>query len=76
VTLLEQASYEDIVELLNTLPTTWYPALLVTMVEAAYKKPVFQPGGASRIIAKVEARIGKAKDVENESEVVSVDGDN
>lgn len=53
-------SYEDLVAYLREQPMTWYPALIVEMVEAAYKKKVFLPGGASTIIAKWEEKNGRA----------------
>jgi hypothetical protein len=73
--ILETASYEEIVEMLNTMPMTWYPALMVTLVEAGYKKKVFLPSGASTIIQTLERKLGKAN-VEKENKVAGVDGDN
>ncbi len=65
-----ELDYEEIVELLSNLPMTWYPALLGIMVAEAYDHNVFQPGGASRIVRKIEAKIEKFKgeQVEEESE--------
>jgi len=52
--------YETLVESLQKLPITWYPGLLRELVVAAYKKnKVFQPGGASRLIARVEVELGE-----------------
>ena len=47
---MEYEDYEDLSEGLRNLPMTWYPALILTMVKAAYKKNVFQPNQASTLI--------------------------
>jgi hypothetical protein len=54
--------YEDLCNGLKDLPQTWYPALLITMVEAAYSKRVFVPGGASSLIRKAELKINRQGD--------------
>ena len=51
-------SYEERAEYLKNLPMTWYPALIITMVEAAYEKKVFvKPDGASKFVAITERRL-------------------
>lgn len=57
--VLNVSEYEDLVSFLADLPETWYPDLLIRVVEAAYKKEVFLLGGASRLIQRIEQRIGK-----------------
>jgi hypothetical protein len=51
--------FEDVVKLLSDLPVTYYPAILISIVTISYKKGVFQNGGASRIIRRVEEKLGK-----------------
>ncbi len=53
-------TYSELKTTLEGLPSTWYPALIGAMVNAAYSRPVFVPGGASRYIGNLEGRIGKA----------------
>lgn len=49
--------YEDLLAYLKELPATWYPALILEMVDAAYRKRgVFVPDGASRLVAQHEAQ--------------------
>lgn len=50
--IASEDGYERLEELLKCLPMSWYPALLKTMVQAAYDKKVFLPGRASQFIAK------------------------
>ena len=48
-------TYEDLKRNLQDLPATWYPALIVAMVEAAYSKRVFVDlNGASNLIRQFE----------------------
>lgn len=49
--------YEYICNLLENVPITYYPALLIKLVEISYKRGVWQKGGASRTIKKVEEKI-------------------
>lgn len=48
--------YEKLRAMLEDLPMTWYPDLLRAMTEAAYKKNVFVPGGASNFVREVEKK--------------------
>lgn len=48
------------IEIIKDLPEIWYPALIIEMVDAAYKKDVFVPGQASVFVSHHEVRsIGK-----------------
>lgn len=47
-------SYDETVEIVSGLPATWYPAILATLVHAAYAKKVFVPGGASKLVKSYE----------------------
>lgn len=49
-------TYEELRGYLVNLPMTWYPDLIIHMVGAAYRKDVFVPGGASRLIEKLEKK--------------------
>jgi hypothetical protein len=51
------SEYDKIVSKIKAAPKTFLPALLTILVKTAYAKNVFQPGGASRIIQKVEASL-------------------
>lgn len=51
---LENVSYEDLRRSLENLPETWYPDLIRAMVQAAIRKGVFEEGGASQFVARVE----------------------
>jgi len=51
----EGGNFDSISKLLTELPATWYPQLLRVMVESSYRKGVFRPGGASRLIGNQEA---------------------
>lgn len=46
----EIPDYEKVERIVRNLPMTWYPALLLVMVKAAYEKRVFRPGKAGRFI--------------------------
>lgn len=52
----EYESFEEAVQFIRGLPMSWCPALLAHMVEAAYEKKVFVPGGASSFVHKVEVK--------------------
>jgi hypothetical protein len=58
---MEFKNYNDLEEGLKGLPATWYPALIISIVEIAYHKNVFVPGGASHLIQNAEERIGQEK---------------
>ena len=51
-------NYNDLKRGLKNLPMTWYPALILEMVRAAYKKNVYIPGGASINIKQFEQKEG------------------
>lgn len=51
--------YENLRSKLGELPPTWYPDLIRALVEAAYRKNVFVPGGASRLIQGFEKANGR-----------------
>jgi hypothetical protein len=57
-------TYEELRDELGKLPSTWYPDLIRSMVEAAYTKKVFVKGGASRLISNLEKRIEESADKE------------
>jgi hypothetical protein len=59
--LLEECEYEELRTALGDLPATWYPDLIRAMVEAAYKKQVFKPAGASYFVRNVEQRMSGEK---------------
>ena len=50
----ECLNYEELRAELGNLPSTWYPDLIKALVEAAYKKKVFNPGGVSTMIKALE----------------------
>lgn len=54
-------SYESLVEYLKNLPATWYPTLILEMVDAAHSKRVFVKSGAAKLVALHEARKEKSK---------------
>lgn len=53
-----RANYERVLATLGDLPQTWYPAVLIHLVECSYKQRVFRPGGASLLVAKLERKLG------------------
>lgn len=53
---VDDSTYEPLRDSLKGLPPTWYPDLLITIVDASYDAGVWQPGGASEFVKKVEAR--------------------
>lgn len=56
---LREISYETLQNELERLPLTWYPGLILHLVELSYNKKIFLPGGASRIIHQWESRNSK-----------------
>lgn len=54
-------SYRALEELLSNLPATWYPALIIHMIEVAHRKNVFKPLGATRLARKTEKKIKEGK---------------
>ena len=52
-------SYYQAKEAITDLPMSWYPALLIHVVEEAIKKGVFKPGKIAEFVAKVEERFAK-----------------
>jgi hypothetical protein len=53
----ECRNYEELREQLGKLPNTWYPDLIRAMIEAAYRKKVFQIHGASTMIQHIEDQL-------------------
>jgi len=53
---MKYKDYNDLKEGLKNLPVTWYPALIIEMACAAYKRKVFVPGGASKLIRELEEK--------------------
>lgn len=58
----DNLEYEHVITLLRELPQTWYPACLIELVKASYAHGVFNPGGASTIARKTEAKMDKHAD--------------
>lgn len=54
---LANISYRDLEQLLRELPATWYPALLVALIEGAYTRNVWRPGKVQQFVANIESRI-------------------
>lgn len=54
----EELGYEEIVWQLENCSMTYLPALLIRLNELVYSRKVLQPGGASTIAIKVEAKLG------------------
>lgn len=54
-------SYRALEELLSNLPATWYPALIIHMIEVSHKKNVFQTYGATRVARSTERKIKEGK---------------
>lgn len=52
--------YEDLIDGLAQLPETQLPGLLNAVVKQGYARNVFQPGGAGRLVQKLEARLGQS----------------
>lgn len=56
--LKPELHYEEAVQTIHNFPITWYPALILEMLEAAWKKKVFRKGGASSMVTKLEQKNG------------------
>ena len=54
----ELLGYEELVEQLENCPITYLPALLIKLAEIVYSRGVLKPRGASKIVLKVEAKLG------------------
>ncbi len=54
-------SYEALKEKIQSLPATWYPALIAATVQAALKKKVFLKDGATKLVARVEAEFEQGR---------------
>lgn len=50
-------TYDELNSELQNLPQTWYPALLLVMVEAAISKRVFVRGGVTRFVHSIEDKV-------------------
>lgn len=55
------SEYNRIKEEIVNLPVTWYPALIVEMVQAAIQKRVFKPGGITEFVKEIEDRTNEPK---------------
>lgn len=53
----KDCEYQALANFLSDLPMTWYPALILTMVEAAYRKNVFKKNGCSKTIKDLEDKL-------------------
>lgn len=51
--------YEKLVSSFMNLPSTWYPALIKTLVEESYRVETWKPGGCSIFISKIEDELAK-----------------
>lgn len=56
---MPETNFDKIVDSIKDLPITWYPGLLIELVKEAYRLGVFVPGGVTKLLKKVEKRIGK-----------------
>ena len=54
----ETPSYEEIRDSLKALPMTWYPSLLVALIQESYKAGVWKPFGASTAVRALEGQNG------------------
>ncbi len=52
-------SYNEIVDILKNIPITFYPALLLELIEVSYKRKVWIDGGASKLVKRIENKIKK-----------------
>jgi hypothetical protein len=57
--IYQVSGYEDIEQLLETIPVTYLPALLVKTIEVCYERKVLQKGAASMVAKRVENRLNK-----------------
>lgn len=48
-------TYDELVKDIHDAPMSWLPALIMVATQAAYEKGALQPGGASKLVARVEA---------------------
>ena len=49
--------YDKIVNSLNALPKTWYPALIIHLVEIAFEKKIFKGDcGITDFVRKIEMK--------------------
>jgi hypothetical protein len=51
---MSKLSYSEIRDAIKEAPMTWLPALFTVTVEQCIAKKVFQPGGMTRHIDKIE----------------------
>ena len=52
-------TYEELVEEIQQAPLSWLPALIIATTQTAYEKGALQPGGASKLVSRVEAERNK-----------------
>jgi hypothetical protein len=58
--MTENDDFEQIEKCLKNLPLTWYPALLITIVEQCIERNIFQKGQIAPLVKKLEDRKLKA----------------
>lgn len=58
---MKYIDYKDLEDGLEKIPVTWYPAIILHIIEVAHKRNVFKPYGASRMIRKFEKRLKNEK---------------
>ena len=63
-----EMDYEDIRDSLKSLPITWYPGLLVALVQESYKAGVWKPFGASTAVRALEGSNGNMSLISNVEE--------
>lgn len=56
---MQTKSYNKVRKILSDFPSTWYPALLIELIEAAHRKNVFHKYGATKIARQTERRIAE-----------------
>lgn len=50
--------YEKIVKIVKKLPMTWYPAIIIEIIESAIDKGVFKKDKAHIFVKNIEKRHG------------------
>jgi hypothetical protein len=48
-------TYDELQKEIEAAPMSWLPALLIVAAQACYDKGALQPGGASKLVGRVEA---------------------
>lgn len=52
-------TYDELKKEIEKAPLSWLPALLITAAQACYERNALSPGGASKIVGRVEAERSK-----------------